>query len=172
MNERKGLVFSNGKPLTLLGDEIKVGDPAPDFTLVANDMSKVDFSSYKGKVIVLVAVPSLDTSVCDTEGRRFNEEATKLGDDVAVLVISMDLPFAQKRWCGAAGIENVQTLSDHRQAAFGEAYGVLLKGARLLARSVFVVDQQGVVRYVELVENQGTEPDYQKVLKTVAELTA
>jgi len=120
-------------------------------------------------VLVICSVGSLDTSVCDTEVRKFNEQATSLGDDVVVLVISMDLPFAQKRWCGAAGIKNVQTLSDHKQAQFGNAYGVLIKELRLLARAVFVVDKKGVIRYIEVVDELSNEPDYEAALKAAKE---
>lgn len=167
MEERTGLVTLKGNAITLLGPEIKVGQPAPDVELVANDLSTVQLSSFKGKVCVLIAVPSLDTPVCDTETRRFNEEAANLGDDVVVIAISTDLPFAQARWCGASGVKNVQTLSDHRDAAFGTSYGLLIKGLRILARAVFVVDKQGVVRYTELVKEVATEPDYEATLAAV-----
>jgi len=169
MEERSGLVTLKGNPVTLLGPEVKVGQSAPDVELVANDLSNVQLSSFKGKVCVVIAVPSLDTPVCDVETRRFNQEAANLGDDVAVVVVSMDLPFAQARWCGAASVENVQTLSDHRDAAFGSAYGVLVKGLRLLARAVFVVDKDGKVCYVELVKEVATEPDYEAALEAVKE---
>jgi thiol peroxidase len=159
-----------GKSLTLLGKELKVGDAAPDFEIVANDMSAVKLSSYRGKVCVITSVPSLDTSVCDIETRKFNEEAGKLGSDVVVLTISMDLPFAQKRWCGATGVKNVQTLSDHRDASFGKAFGVLIKELRLLARAVFVVDKEGIVRYTQIVKELTNEPDYEAVLKVVKEI--
>ncbi len=166
MGERTGLVTMKGKPLTLIGKEVKVGQKAPDAELVANDLSAVKLSSLcRGKVSIITSVPSLDTPVCDLETRRFNEEAGKLSDDVIILTISMDLPFAQKRWCGAAGVKNVQTLSDHREAAFGKAYGVLIKELRLLARAVFVADKEGVIRYVELVKELGTEPNYEAALK-------
>ena len=170
MEERTGLVTLQGNPVTLLGPEIKVGQPASDVELVATDLSTVQLSSFKGKVCVVAAMPSLDTPVCDTETRRFNQEAATLGDDVVVLAVSMDLPFAQARWCGAAGAKNVQTLSDHRDAAFGSSYGVLIKGLRLLARAVFVVDKQGMVRYTELVKEVATEPDYEAILTAVKEL--
>jgi thiol peroxidase len=163
-------VTSKGNPVTLLGREVKVGQPAPDVELTANDLSTVKLSSFKGKVCIIASVPSLETSVCDTETRRFNEAASKMGDDVAVLAVSMDLPLAQARWCGAAGIKNVQTLSDHRDAAFGASYGVLIKGLRLLARAVFVVDRQGVVRYTELVKEVGSEPDYEAALAAAGKL--
>ena len=170
MNEQTGQVTMKGKPLTLVGNEVKVGDKAPDFEVVANDLSLVKFSSFQGKVCLISSVPSLDTSVCDTMARRFNEEAGRLGEDVVVLTISMDLPFAQKRWCGAAGIENLQTLSDHRGASFGQAYGVLIKELRLLARAVFVVDEEGVIRYKEIVKELTNEPDYDAALRAAREL--
>ena len=171
MAERTGLVTMMGNPITLLGNEIEVGAAAPDAELVANDLSPVKLSSLRqGKVCIITSVPSLDTPVCDTETRRFNEEAAKMGSDVVVLAVSMDLPFAQKRWCGGAGVENVQTLSDHREAAFGQAYGVLLKDLRLLARAVFVVDREGVIRYMELVKEVTSEPDYEAALKAAREL--
>ena len=170
MSERNGLVTMKGNPVTLLGNEVKAGDRAPDFTVVDSGLKSVGLSAYAGKVIVISAVLSLDTGLCDTQTRHFNEEATKLGDDVVVLTVSMDLPFAQKRWCGAAGVDRVVVLSDYQQASFGEAYGVLIKGLRLLTRSVFVVDKGGVVRYVQLVPDTSTEPDYEAVLSAVRDL--
>lgn len=170
MQERSGIITMRGKPLTLVGPEVKVGTPAPDFEVLANDLSAVKLSSFRGKVCVLSSVPSLDTPVCDLETRRFNQEAEKLGAEVAILTISMDLPFAQKRWCGAAGVSRVQTLSDHRQAAFGNAYGVLIKELRLLARAVFLVDKEGVLRYIQLVKEVAAEPDYEEVLKALDKL--
>lgn len=167
MQERKGIITMKGNPLTLLGKGVKVGNSAPDFEVVANDMSAVTLSSYHGKVCIITSVPSLDTSVCDIETRRFNEEAGKLGSDVAVLTISMDLPFAQKRWCGAAGVKNVQTFSDYRDASFGKAYGVLIKELRLLARAVFVVDKKGVIRYIQIVNETASEPNYEAALNAV-----
>lgn len=156
-----------GNPIALLGNEVKAGDKAPDFVALDTSLSPVKFSSFRGKVCILSSVPSLDTPVCDLETRRFNEEAGKLGEDVVVLTVSMDLPFAQKRWCGAAGVTRVKTLSDHRDASFGMAYGVLIKELRLLARAVFVVDRQGTIRYVQLVKEVSSEPDYDAVLKAV-----
>ena len=156
--------------MTLAGTPVGVGDAAPEAVLLDNDLNPVALSSFKGKVCVLASVPSLDTSVCDVETRRFNEEATKLKDDVVVLTLSMDLPFAQKRWCGAAGVERVKTLSDYRDAAFGNAFGVLMKEVRLLARAVFVVDRDGVVRYAQLVGEVGDEPDYAAALDAVGGL--
>jgi len=170
MKERKGQITIEGNPLTLIGNEVKLGEPAPDFEALDNNLSPVKLSSFKGKVCIICSVPSLDTSVCDIETRRFNKEAGQLGPDVVVLTISMDLPFAQKRWCGAAGIKNVNTLSDHREAAFGAAYGVLIKELRLLARAVFVVDKDGVVRYIEIVDELTNEPNYEAALKAAKEV--
>ena len=164
MEERRGIVTMRGNPLTLVGNEVKVGDKAPDFKAVDNDLSVVSFSSFLGKVCILSSVPSLDTTVCDIETRRFNEEAGRLSSDIVVLTISMDLPFAQKRWCGAAGVNRVQTLSDHRDASFGLSYGVLIKELRLLARAVFVVDRGGIVQHVNLVREMTEEPEYAAIL--------
>jgi thioredoxin-dependent peroxiredoxin len=171
MGERTGSVTFKGQPLTLLGREIKVGQKAPEAELVANDLSIVKPSALGlGKVCILTSVPSLDTPICDLQTRRFNEEAGKLGDQLAVLTVSMDLPFAQKRWCGAAGAGHVHTLSDHRKAAFGQAYGVLIKDLHLLARAVFVLDKQGVIRYVEVVKEVASEPDYSAALNAARQL--
>ena len=170
MQERDGIVTMKGNPITLMGTELQVGDKAPDFVAVDNELNPVSFDSFRGKVCIVSSVPSLDTPVCDMETRRFNDEAGRLDDDVEILTISMDLPFAQKRWCGAAGVDKVQTLSDHRDAAFGQAYGVLIKGFRLLARAVFVVDKEGTIRYIELVKEIASEPDYDSVLIAVKEL--
>ncbi len=167
MKERPGAVTFKGSPLTLVGDEVKVGAAAPDFTLLGNDLQPVRLASYRGKTLILSTVPSLDTPVCDIETRRFNEEAARLGPGVEILTVSMDLPFAQKRWCGAAGVSRVITASDHRDAAFAAAYGVLIKELRLLARAVFVVDGRGVIRYTQAVKEIASEPDYQAVLDAV-----
>lgn len=167
MIERAGAVTFQGNPLTLVGQEVKVGDMAPDFEVLDNALGPVKLSSYLGKTVILSSVPSLDTPVCDLETRRFNEEAAKLGQNVVVLTISMDLPFAQKRWCGAAGVTHVTTLSDHKDAGFGTAFGVLIKELRLLARAVFVIDAKGTVRYVELVREITHEPDYDAALEAV-----
>ncbi len=167
MNERQGIITMRGNPLTLIGNEVKVGGTAPDFTVVDNNLAPVKFSSFRGKTCILSSVPSLDTPVCDMETRKFNEEAGRLGSDVTVLTISMDLPFAQKRWCGAAGVTKVQTLSDYRDASFGMAYGVLIKELRLLARAVFLVDKGGKIQYLELVKEVSKEPDYESVLKAL-----
>lgn len=170
MKERKGLVTMLGTPVTLVGEELKIGDKAPDFTVINTDLEPVNFSSFKGKILVISSVPSLDTPVCDLETRRFNEEAAKFSEDIVFLTISMDLPFAQKRWCGAAGVERVVTLSDHREASFGTAYGVLMKEVRLLARAVFVVDKEGVIRYIQLVGEIAREPDYAPIIEAIKKL--
>jgi thioredoxin-dependent peroxiredoxin len=167
MTEVKRIVTSHGNPLTLLGNDVKVGDLAPAFTVLAADLSPVPFSKYSGKIVVISSVLSLDTSVCDVETRRFNTEATKLDDDVAVLTLSMDLPFAQKRWCGAAGISRVDVYSDYRDASFGNAYGVLIKELRLLTRCVFIIDRKGIIRYKQLVPETSHEPDYADVIANI-----
>ena len=172
MTERTGIITIHGNPLTLVGEEIKVGMPAPDIELLDNDLNPVKLSSFRGKVVILTSVPSLDTPVCDIETRRFNDEAAMLGPEVNIVTISMDLPFAQKRWCGAAGVEKVKTLSDHRQAAFGQAYGVLIKELRLLARAVFIVDGAGTVQYVQLVKEVASEPDYEQVMQALQKVLA
>lgn len=157
-------VTFKGNKVTLLGTEVKVGDQAPDFTVLANDLSQVNLQDSKGSVRLISVVPSLDTGVCDAQTRRFNEEAANLGN-VKVLTVSVDLPFAQKRWCGANGIESVQTLSDHRDLSFGEAYGVAIKELRLLARAVFVVDANDKVTYVEYVSEATDHPNYEAALE-------
>ncbi len=164
MSERSGAITMGGNPLTLVGNEIKVGEKAPDAVLLDNDLAQKKISDYAGKVVIVSVVPSLDTGVCDIQTRRFNSEAAALGGDVVILTVSMDLPFAQKRWCGQAGVDQVVTLSDHREAAFGQAYGLLINELRLLARAVLVLDRQGVIRYYQLVKEVATEPDYDAAL--------
>ncbi|MBP2077329.1 thiol peroxidase [Oceanobacillus polygoni] len=156
------------EPVTLIGTEVKVGDKAPDFKVLSNDLKEVTLKDYSGKVKLISVVPSIDTGVCSEQTRRFNEEADKL-DNVVVLTISMDLPFAQSRWCAANGIKKVDTLSDHRDADFGEKYGVLIEELRLLARAIFVVDSNDDVRHVEYVEEVSTHPDYEAALKAAGE---
>lgn len=151
-------------PVTLLGEEQKVGDKAPDFSVLANDLSEKTLADYTGKVKLISVVPSLDTGVCSEQTRRFNEEAAGL-DNVVVLTISMDLPFAQARWCGANGIDNVETLSDHREALFGNNYGVLIKELRLLSRSIFVLDENNKITYAEYVPEVSDHPNYEAVLE-------
>jgi len=170
MNERKNAATIEGNPLTLLGTALKVGDAAPDFTVSANDMSPVSLADYKGKVVIVASVPSLDTPVCDMETRRFNTEAAALGDDVVILTVSMDLPFAQARWCGAAGVEAVKTLSDHKDASFGLGWGALIKELRLLTRAVFVLDRKGTIAYVQYLKEITEEPDYASALAAAKKL--
>ena len=159
-----------GQPLNLVGSAPVVGRPAPDFTVNRGDLSAARLADFKGRTCVLVSVPSLDTPVCDLEAKRFNQEAAGLGEDVAVAVISMDLPFAQSRWCGAAGAKNIVALSDFNEASFGRAYGVLIKELRLLARAVFVVDRAGTLQYSQLVPELTNEPDYASVLDAIKKL--
>ena len=171
MAERVGIVSMRGNPLTLVGNEVKVGDEAPDFVVLANDLSPVSFSSFRGKVCVLSSVPSLDTPVCNAQTRRLDHEAERLGTGVAILTVSMDLPFAQKRWSDAARMNRVQTLSDHRDASFGTSYGLLIKEFRLLARAVLLVDRDDVIRYIQLVRELTDEPHYEPVLSALSEQT-
>ncbi len=152
------------EPVTLLGTEMKAGDQAPDFTVLSNDLKEVSLDDYKGKVKLISTVPSLDTGVCSQETKRFNEEADKL-DNVQVLTVSLDLPFAQTRWCAANGIKHLDTLSDHRDASLGENYGVLIKELRLLTRAIFVVDSEDKITYVEYVKEVTDHPDYEKALE-------
>ena len=151
MEKRTGVVKFAGNPIALLGKEVKVGDKAPAFTLLDNGLGEKTLADYAGKVKVISVVPSLDTGVCDAQTRWFNQNVSKLGENVVVLTVSVDLPFAQKRWCGAAGIDQVETLSDHRDLSFGENYGFILEGLRLLSRGIVVIDKDDVVRYVEYV---------------------
>ncbi len=171
MLERAEAITLHGNPFTLIGKEVTMGSVGPDATLIDNELNAVKLSDYRGKVVIISSVPSLDTPVCDMQTRRFNSEASNLGDDVVILTVSMDLPFAQSRWCGAAGVEQVITLSDHRDAAFGEAYGLLIKELRLLGRAVMVLDREGVVRYHQLVKEVSEEPDYDAALEAVRSLT-
>jgi thiol peroxidase len=164
--ERNGLIEVGGKNATVIGDDIEVGQTAPDFTVHALDWSIVrGLADTKGKVRIIAAVPSLDTGTCDRETRRFNQEAANLDEDIVIIVISTDLPYAQKRWCGAAGVDQVMVLSDHQTAEFGEKYGCLIKERRILRRAVFVVDRQDKVRYAAYMPVLGVEPDYEKVLE-------
>ena len=163
--ERFGLIKVGGKDATIVGDDIKVGQIAPDFSAHANDWSSFHgLADTAGKVRIIAAVPSLDTDVCDRETRRFNQEAAALGTDIMIEVISMDLPYAQKRWCGAAGVDQVKTLSDHYTAEFGEKYGCLVKERRTLRRAVFVVGRDDKVVYADYMPVLGNEPNYEEVL--------
>lgn len=159
-------VTFQGNPITLKGNQIKVGDDAPDFTLVDNDLNSFKLSDTKGKRVFLT-VPSLDTPVCDMEIRKFNEEAIKLGEHISVYAISMDLPFAQGRWCGGAGIDRVKTVSDYKDREFGNNYGVYINELGLLSRAVFIVDENNKVVYVEYLNEITEEPDYEKALEAL-----
>ncbi len=171
MDERKGVITMKEKPLTLLGPEIKIGDKAPDFVLIDQELDEVNLADFQDKYKVISVTQSLDTSVCDMQARRFNHEAALLPGDVAVLNVSMDLPFAISRFCSVAGIKNVIVLSDHRDASFGRAYGVLIKEQRLLARSVFIIDKADIVRYCEIVSEQSHYPDYDKALDALKSIS-
>lgn len=162
----KRSVTLKGRQLALLGPEIKVGQKAPNFKLLAIDSTEVELSQSKGKVRLLSVVHSLDTYVCDLQTQRFEEEAAKF-KDVVIYAISMDLPFAQARYCGAHDIKNLQTLSDHREASFGRAYGVLIEGVRLLSRAIFIIDRDDTVRYVEYVPKVAQHPDYDKAIEAL-----
>jgi thiol peroxidase len=170
--ERKGVITMKGKVLTLMGPDIKEGDKAPEFSLLNGTLEQVRLADYDGMIKILSVTPSLDTPVCDLQLRRFNHEAANLPHGVVVLNISMDLPFAIARFCTTAGIERAKALSDHREASFGAAYGVLIKELRLLARSIFILDKDNIVQYKEIVPEQSNHPDYDKalaVLLTIAE---
>ncbi|WP_164216744.1 thiol peroxidase [Virgibacillus sp. YIM 98842] len=157
-----------GNPVTLLGKDINVGDQAPDFTALSNDLEEVSLSDYKGKVKLISVVPSVDTGVCSLQTQRFNNEAGKIGN-VQVITVSMDLPFAQKRWVEENKVDKLDILSDHRDADFGEKYGVLIKELRLLARSIFVVDSNDKLTYKEVVSEVGNHPDYDKALEAAGQ---
>ncbi len=162
--ERTGIITFVGGPLTLLGNPVEKGQKAPDFTVLDNELSPRTLADYKGKTLILSVVPSLDTGVCDLQTRRFNSEAAGLGAGVRILTISCDLPFAQARWCGAAGATQLETLSDHRDLSFGMAYGVVIKELRLLARSIFVVNKDGVVTHTEIVPEVTHEVNFDAAL--------
>jgi len=170
MEERRGIITMKRNPLTLIGPDIKVGDKAPDFTVLNGELLEVKLNEFSGKIKVISVTPSLDTPVCDLQARRFNHEAASLPHDVAVLNISMDLPFAISRFCTVAEIDRVKALSDHRDASFGTAYGVLIKELRLLARSIFIIDKNNVVRYKEIVSEQSSHPDYDKALEALEKI--
>ncbi|MFS0883172.1 lipid hydroperoxide peroxidase [Bacillus sp. 7586-K] len=157
------ITFLN-KPVTLIGSEVQIGDTVPDFTVLDNELNEVTLSNSVGKVRIISVIPSIDTGVCDAQTRRFNEEASNLSN-VEVLTISVDLPFAQKRWCAANGLENVKTLSDHRNLSFGEAFGVYIKELRLLARAVFVIDSNNKVTHVEYVREATNHPNYEAAIE-------
>lgn len=168
--ERSNAVTFLGNPLTLIGSELKPGDPAPNATVLKQDLTPVNIHDYKGHTLLISVVPSINTSVCSAQTKRFNEEASRLPKSVKVLTISMDLPFAQKRFCGAEGIDKIEVLSDHREGAFGQAYGTLVKELRVLSRAVFVVDPQGIIRYAEYVPEITQHPNYDAALQAVRQL--
>lgn len=168
--ERHGVVTFLGNPLTLVGNALKPGDPAPDATLIKQDLSPVNLRDYFGKVLLISVVPSLDTGVCSAQTKRFSEEACRLPESVRVLTVSMDLPFAQKRFCSAEHIDNIEVLSDYREAAFGQAYGTLVKELRIECRALFVIDPQGTVRYAEYVPEITNHPNYDAALQAVRAL--
>ncbi len=170
MSSTTDSITFQGNPLHLLGTHVTVGDNAPAFTVLANDLTPVTAAILAGTVSVILTVPSLDTPVCDLETKRFNKEAAARGPTVQILCISTDLPFAQARWCGAAGVSAVKTLSDHRDTSFGLAYGVLIKELRLLTRAVFVVGPDSIIRYRQLVPEVTSEPDYAAALVVVKNL--
>jgi thiol peroxidase len=168
--ERKGIITMQGNPLTLVGNELKTGDKAPDFVLLDTELAPKSLKDFEGKIKVISVTPSLDTPVCNMQINWFNQEAAKQPGDVVIINVSADLPFAIKRFCGTSGIDKALAMSDHREASFGSAYGVLIKELRLLARSVFIIDKNNVVRYAKVVSEQTNEPDYEdaiNVLKTL-----
>src|SRR5215472_17250554 len=161
--ERQGATTLRGNPMTVLGPELKPGDPAPDFHAVDDSLKPVDLAATGKGVRIFSVVPSLDTPVCDAQTKRFNEEAGRL-PNVSIYTISMDLPFAQKRWCGAFGVDHVKMVSDHRDGSFGQAYGTLIKDLRILSRAIFVLDKNNVVRHAEYVKEMAEHPDYDAAL--------
>ena len=170
--ERIGIVTIHGNPLTLIGPDLRAGDKAPDFTVLDSDLKEVRLKDFEGKIKVISVTPSLDTPVCDIQARRFNQEAANFSDDVVVLNISMDLPFAIARFCSAAGIDRVKTLSDHRDASFGSAYGILIKELRLLARSIFIIDRDNFIMLKEIVSEVTNHPDYEGVVNLIKKMTS
>ena len=171
MTEIKNKVTFKGNPITLTGNEVKAGQIAPDFTVLSPELKEVKLSDYKGKVVVIAVFPSVDTGVCALQLARFNQEAASFGDDVQLLTISVDLPFALKRYCADKGIENALTASDHKDLDFGTKYGFVIKELRLLARGVVIVDKNGTIQYVEYVPEIGEHPNYEKALEIIKELT-
>ena len=168
--ERKGDVTFQGAPLTAMGPKLQPGHPAPEFHLLANDLSAVNLSGTAGKIRLVSVVPSLDTPVCDLQTRTFNERVSAFGDGVIAYTISADLPFAQARWCGAAGVQRMQTLSDHYDLSFGDAYGTHIKELRLEQRAVFIIDGAGIIRYVEYVQEITQPPDFEAALTALKAL--
>lgn len=169
MDKRKDVVTMGGNAVTIVGNEIKVGDKAPDFTVLTNDLKPFSLQDAGEKVKIISVVPSLDTGVCEFQTTHFNQEAAELGD-VVILTISVDLPFAQKRFCGAKGIDKVVTLSDHKDLSFGMNYGFVIEEFRLLSRGIVILDKDNVVRYVEYVKEVVEHPDYEKALEEAKKL--
>lgn len=161
--ERAGATTMKGNPLTLIGPELQAGDHAPDFSVVDGTLSAVNLEKTGHNVRIISVVPSLDTPVCDLQTKRFNEEAAQM-PGVDIVTVSMDLPFAQKRWCGAFGVDRIKMLSDHRSGSFGEAYGTLIKDLRIESRAIFVLDKENVIRYVEYVKEVADHPNYDAAL--------
>ncbi len=173
MVERYGLIKFAGIDTTVLGEDIKLGDTAPDFFAQGQDWSVNSIlASTKGQVRIIAAVPSLDTSVCDRETRRFNQEAANLSKEISIIVISTDLPITQKKWCGAAEIDQVKVVSDHLEVDFGKKYGCLMKEVRMLRRAVFVVDKNDRVTYAAYMPTNGDEPNYAEVLEAARKAVA
>ncbi|KJB88305.1 thioredoxin peroxidase [Paenibacillus sp. E194] len=168
--ERTGVATLKGNPITLIGPELKVGDKAPEFQLNKSLVDVVGLEQFAGKVKLISVIPSIDTGVCDAQTRRFNEEASNLGDKAAIITVSVDLPMAQARWCGAAGVDNVVMLSDYKDNNFGKSYGVLIKELHLDMRSIFVVDADNTIRYVEYVSEMTEHPSYEQALAAVQAL--
>src|SRR4030065_2078905 len=169
--ERKGVVTVKSSPVTLIGSEVKIGNKAPDFSVLDGDLKEVRLRDFAGKIKVISVSASLDTQVWDMQARRFNQETAQLPDDVVILNITMDLPFAISRFCTTAGIDKIKALSDHRDASFGNLYGVLIKELRLLARSIFIIDKDDVIRYIEIVPELSKEPDYERALEALKKIT-
>lgn len=166
----KRIVYMQGQPMALEGAELKTGDRAPAFTLTDTEMKTVTPERFKDKLVILSCVPSIDTPVCSLETRRFNQEAAKLAPEAVVVTVSKDLPFAQARWCAANGIDNLVLLSDYKNQGFAQDYGVLMRDLGLLARAVFIIDKQGIIQYIQFVEEVSKEPDYQAVLDKAHQL--
>ena len=161
--ERPGATTMRGNPLTLIGPELKAGDPAPDFAVVDSGLKPVGLKETGNQVRIISVIPSLDTPVCDAQTKRFNEEAAKL-QGVDIFTVSMDLPFAQKRWCGAFGVDKVKMLSDHKDGSFGTIYGTLIKELRIESRAIFVIDPDNKIRHAEYVKEVADHPNYEAAL--------
>jgi thiol peroxidase len=168
--ERAGATTMRGNPLTLLGREVKPGEKAPDFDVVNDSLKPVNLAATSGAVRIFSVIPSLDTPVCDAQTRRFNEEAAQL-PGVDIYTVSMDLPFAQKRWCGAYGVDKVKMLSDHKSGSFGEQYGTLIKELRIESRAIFVLDKDNTLKHVEYVKEVADHPNYDAALNAARSLT-